>query len=78
VLTGNIRGPQGVPGPDGPRGERGPKGFTGDKGDKGDPGGFIKIAGKKVSKEELPEPEEIQDLEVAYLVGATEPYDLWM
>lgn len=77
-LTGNIRGPQGLQGPDGPKGERGPKGFTGDRGPQGDPGGFIKISGFKVSEEDLPDPVEIQDLEVAYLVGADEPYDLWI
>ena len=78
VLTGNIRGPQGLQGPEGQKGDRGPKGLTGAKGETGDPGGFIKISGRKVSSSELPDPEEIQDLEVAYLVGTEEPYELWI
>lgn len=78
TLFGNIRGPQGLPGLQGQTGQRGPKGFTGDKGDKGDPGGFIKIARILVDAGELPNPTVLQDLEIAYLVGATEPYDLWM
>lgn len=79
-LQGNIRGPQGLQGEKGWTGMRGEKGEKGDKGDTGDPGGFIKISGFKVSDSELPDPEEIQDLEVAYLVGpgSSSPYHLWI
>lgn len=86
TLKGNIRGPQGLS-IKGDTGARGPAFTFNDltpaqkeqlKGDRGDPGGFIKIAGFKVSEDDLPLPTELQDLEVAYLVGATEPYDLWM
>lgn len=53
-LTGNIRGPQGVPGiqgEPGPEGVPGPRGF---KGDKGDTGEFIQIAGTLENENQLP------------------------
>lgn len=78
ILTGNIRGPQGLNGARGQQGPAGPQGPKGEKGNTGDPGGFIKIAGFKVSEADLPDPEELQDLEIAYLVGAEEPYVLWI
>ena len=78
VLQGNIRGPQGVQGDKGWTGQRGPQGPAGEQGPAGDPGGFIKIYGIEPTPENLPNPVVLQDLEVAFLVGAEAPYDLWM
>lgn len=69
VLVGNIRGPQGVQGIQGiqgPQGEQGPQGL---KGDTGDVGGFINIAGIITNTSQLPSPESLGNLSVAYLVG---------
>ena len=78
VLQGNIRGPQGPQGVQGPQGERGPQGQQGPKGETGDVGGFINIAGIVATSDSLPLPSEIGNLTVAYLVGASAPYDLYV
>ena len=59
-LRTNIMGPQGLQGPQGPQGETGPQ---------GDPGAFIHIVGELTNSAQLPDPESINDLGVAYLVG---------
>lgn len=80
VLEGNIRGAQGIPGPTGKTGDKGDKGDTGERGPQGDPGGFIKISGIYESLDDpanqLPRPNVLKDLEVAYLVGPDK--ELWM
>lgn len=52
--------------------------LRGPKGDTGDVGGFINIAGIQSSEYNLPDPELIGNLTVAYLVGTTAPYDLYI
>ena len=78
VLQGNIRGPQGPQGVQGLQGERGPQGPQGPKGETGDVGGFINIAGIVATSDSLPLPSELGNLTVAYLVGASAPYDLYV
>lgn len=77
-LKTNIRGPQGPQGPRGLQGETGPEGPQGEKGETGDVGGFINIRGILNNIDQLPEPTEIKNLSVGYLVGATKPYDLYI
>lgn len=76
--VGSIKGPKGAQGPQGPQGEPGPKGQPGEKGDRGDVGGFINIWGIVASASQLPTPESLANLTVAYLVGTTSPYDLYV
>jgi hypothetical protein len=52
--------------------------LKGNKGDKGDVGGFINIRGILSSISQRPSPMEINNLSVAYLIGTTEPYNLWI
>lgn len=78
ILKGNIRGPQGIQGPIGPQGVQGPIGPQGPKGDTGDVGGFINIFGILNNVNQLPTPESLANLSVAYLVGTAEPYTLWI
>lgn len=77
-LKTNIKGPQGIQGPVGPVGPQGPEGPEGPKGDTGDVGGFINIHGIVANVQQLPTPESLHNLTIAYLVGATEPYDLYI
>lgn len=74
----SIMGPQGPQGIQGPKGDQGEQGIQGEKGATGDPGGFIKVSGILTNANQLPNPTELQDLEVAYLVGASQPYELYM
>ena len=70
VDTGvNLRGPVGPTGPRGITGHTGPIGPQGPKGDTGDPGGFIHINGEVDNIDQLPSPESLKDLTIAYLVG---------
>lgn len=78
VNSGNIKGPQGIQGPQGPQGPQGIQGVQGPQGERGDVGGFINIAGILANEGQLPTPESLQNLTVAYLVGASEPYDLYI
>lgn len=76
-----AQGPQGIQGLTGPQGEQGatgPQGPKGEKGDRGDAGGFINIRDVLASEDDLPSPAELEDLTSAYLVGTTEPYDLYI
>ena len=72
----NIKGPQGqrgeqgLQGPKGETGATGPQGPQGPKGDTGDVGGFINIRGILDNTDQLPTPTSLQNLSVAYLVGA--------
>ena len=76
--TGNIRGPQGIQGEQGPEGPRGPQGEPGPQGERGDVGGFINIWGILTQSSQLPTPSSLNNMTVAYLVGTTMPYDLWI
>ena len=78
VNTGNIRGPQGAQGIQGIQGPVGPIGPQGPKGDTGDVGGFINIAGIVETVDQLPTPESIGNLTIAYLVGTASPYTLYI
>lgn len=74
----NIKGPQGATGPQGPKGAKGDQGPQGPKGATGDAGGFVHIVDIIGSEDQLPNPTDIRDLTIAYLVGSTEPYDLYI
>ena len=74
----NIMGPQGIQGPRGIQGEQGPQGAKGERGETGDVGAFIHINGILSSSSQLPFPTQINDLSAAYLIGANEPYTLWI
>lgn len=78
VLTGNIRGPQGPQGLQGLQGPEGPEGPQGPVGPQGDAGGFINVWGILNSSSLLPSPSSLNNLTVAYLVGTTKPYDLYV
>ena len=75
---GDISGPQGIPGKDGSKGEKGDTGPQGPMGPKGDAGGFINIYGILTNANQLPSPASLDDLTIAYLVGTTKPYDLYI
>lgn len=78
VRKTSIRGPQGIQGLTGPKGETGETGATGPQGPQGDVGGFINIWGILNNVDQLPLPSTLDNLTVAYLVGTTEPYDLYI
>ena len=76
-LYGSLRGPRGsigATGPQGPQGEQGPIGLTGPK---GDTGGLVNILGVVATAEELPSVSTVNDTD-AYLVGSTDPYDIYV
>ena len=76
-LYGSLRGPRGsigATGPQGPQGEQGPIGLTGPK---GDTGGLVNILGVVATAEELPAVSTVNDTD-AYLVGSTNPYDIYV
>ena len=77
-LTINIRGPQGATGPMGLQGAQGLQGPQGPQGEKGDVGGFINIYGIIPNTDQLPTPQSLQNLTVAYLVGEAAPYTLYV
>lgn len=74
----DIQGPIGTQGPRGLVGPQGEKGDKGDKGDRGDVGGFININGIIPNTSQLPTPASLDNLTIAYLIGETAPYDLWV
>lgn len=78
VTVTNIKGSQGIQGETGPQGPVGPKGPQGPKGDTGDVGGFINIYGVLANTSLLPTPASLNNLTIAYLIGETAPYDLWV
>ena len=73
-----AQGPQGPQGPQGIQGLTGPQGPQGPKGDTGDVGGFININGILANANQLPTPASLNNLTIAYLVGASTPYDLYV
>jgi len=78
IKMGNLIGPQGETGPQGPTGAQGPQGPQGVQGPRGDVGGFVNIRGILPAANQLPTPASLADLTAAYLVGAAEPYDLYI
>ena len=81
----NIKGPQGIRGLQGIQGPQGPQGPQGEKGDTGDVGGFINIYGILQNTSQLPTPQSLQNLTVAYLIEhtggddqANDHYDLYI
>lgn len=85
-LIGNIRGQkgdrgaqglQGIQGPTGPQGPQGPRGAQGPQGVQGPPGENFEFVGVVASASQLPAPTADNKNE-AYLVGASEPYDLYI
>lgn len=77
-IIGNIKGPQGNIGLQGPQGETGAPGPQGPKGDTGDVGGFINLYGILDNPAQLPTPESLKNLTIAYLVGSDHPYNLYI
>lgn len=67
---GNIRGPQGVQGIQGIQGPQGSIGPVGPQGPRGDVGGIVNIRGLVDNVNQLPTPTSLQNLSIAYLVGA--------
>lgn len=78
VLTGNIRGPQGAQGVQGIMGPQGPEGPEGPQGPQGPAGGFINLWGILPNTSQLPTPASLNNLTVAYLVGTSTPYNLYV
>lgn len=78
VLVGNIRGPVGAQGERGLKGDKGDPGERGPQGPQGDVGGFINIYGILTNSDQLPSPASLDNLTIAYLVGSTAPYDLYI
>ena len=76
--VGNIKGPQGIQGRQGPIGPEGPQGPQGKQGPRGDAGGFITIKGVVTAENQLPTPASLKNLSIAYLVGTTKPYNLYI
>ena len=74
----NIIGQTGAEGPRGYTGPRREPGPQAPQGPKGDVGGFINIAGILADETSLPDPTLVDNLTVAYLVGAASPYDLYI
>jgi len=74
---GLPRGPQGIQGPQGEQGIQGPQGVQGIQGEKGDPGYLYSLRGQVASESALPDPEQVAR-DTAYLVGASEPYDVYI
>lgn len=71
------KGDTGLQGPQGPKGDTGATGATGAQGPKGDTGTSYIIKGQVDSTSELPDP-SLVDRQSAYLVGDSEPYDLYV
>ncbi len=70
-------GAQGIQGERGPQGEQGAIGPQGPQGQKGDPGMLYTIIGQVSSELDLPDPSTLERTS-AYLVGASEPYDVYV
>lgn len=77
-LTLNIKGPQGPQGVMGLQGTTGPAGPQGPQGEKGDVGGFINIRAILPNTDQLPTPASLDNLTVAYLIGESAPYTLYV
>ena len=78
ALITNIKGPQGIQGPRGIQGPQGETGIQGPKGDTGEAGKIVTIAGILGTSSQLPLPSQINNLSLAYLVGTSENYKLYI
>lgn len=78
VSAGNIKGPQGNPGNPGTPGEQGEQGPQGPQGEAGPTGTAVHIVARVETFDQVPSPTELNDLTAAYLVGATQPYHLYI
>lgn len=74
----NIQGPQGIQGVRGIQGPQGDRGEVGPQGPRGYNGGFVNVIGTVPTTSALPDPETINNLTYAYLVGTAEPYALYV
>ena len=77
VLTGNIRGPQGIRGDAGPQGNRGPIGPQGSAGPQGPRGIGVNILGTLTSTAQLPEPSTVAK-DSAYIIPSGGINHLWV
>ena len=77
VQEGNITGPQGIPGLTGPQGPQGEQGIQGIQGPQGETGSIFEYIGYVDSASQLPDPVELDNLAVGYLVGAQTPYHIY-
>ena len=85
IPTSNIMGPQGIQGIQGIQGPQGIQGILGEQGPRGDVGGFIIIWGILSNTNQLPTPQSLNNLTVAYLIEhtggddqANDHYDLYI
>lgn len=78
VQVTNIKGANGLQGVQGPRGLQGPQGEPGPKGETGDVGGFINLYGILTDISQLPNPDTLNNRTIAYLIGTSYPYDLYI
>ena len=78
VYRVRIVGDRGAKGEQGDTGPQGPQGETGPQGPQGEPGRSITIAGIVGSTSELPNPANLNNLTIAYLVGTENPYQLYV
>ena len=81
VFTINLGIPQGAKGntgATGPQGPQGAQGPQGPQGEKGEQGGLIEVIGIVEDASELPDPETLEKLDAAYLVGTSPDYELYI
>lgn len=81
VFTINLGIPQGAKGntgATGPQGPQGAQGPQGPQGEKGEQGGLIEVVGVVEDASELPDPETLEKLDAAYLVGTSPDYELYI
>ena len=81
VFTINLGIPQGAKGntgATGPQGPQGAQGPQGPQGEKGEQGGLIEVIGVVEDASELPDPETLEKLDAAYLVGTSPDYELYI
>ena len=71
------QGAQGIQGIQGPQGAQGIQGIQGIQGPKGDPGSIYTILGVLASEGDLPNPASVLRTG-AYLVGVSDPYDVYV
>ena len=74
----NIKGPAGPKGATGPQGEQGIQGPEGPQGERGESAGYINIIGILSNAGQLPTPASLDNMTYAYLVGTSEPHDVYI
>ena len=75
---GSIRGPQGATGPAGQTGPQGKQGERGAQGPQGPAGKSVRVAGIVSEEDQLPDPVDLNDTSLAYLVGEPGSYQLYI